>query len=64
MNNLITSYSYFEHLLLTLLASGLGLSIVKQILDVHKGLIKVENKTKKNKKIIGAKFTIILKKII
>jgi len=27
MNNLITSYSYFEHLLLTLLASGLGLSI-------------------------------------
>lgn len=27
MNNLITSYSYFEHLLLILLASGLGLSI-------------------------------------
>ena len=44
--------------------SGLGLSIVKQILDVHKGLIKVENKTEKNKKVIGAKFTIILKKII
>ena len=27
MNNLITSYSYLEHLLLILLASGLGLSI-------------------------------------
>ena len=44
--------------------SGLGLSIVKQILDVHKGVIKVENRTEKNKKIDGAKFTIIFEKVI
>ena len=44
--------------------SGLGLSIVKQILEVHKGLIKVENRLGKNKKIIGAKFIITLKKHI
>ena len=44
--------------------SGLGLSIVKQILDVHKGLIKVKNRFGKNKKIIGAKFIITLKKVI
>ena len=44
--------------------SGLGLSIVKQILDIHKGLIKVENKNEKNTKITGAKFTVILKKDI
>ena len=44
--------------------SGLGLSIVKQILDVHRGLIKVENRLNKNKKTIGAKFIITLKKII
>ena len=44
--------------------SGLGLSIVKQILDVHRGLIKVENRLDKNKKTIGAKFIIILQKTI
>ena len=44
--------------------SGLGLSIVKQILDVHKGLITVKNRLDKNKKIIGAKFIITLKKVI
>ena len=44
--------------------SGLGLSIVKQILDVHRGLIKVENRLDKNKKTIGAKFIITLQKII
>ena len=44
--------------------SGLGLSIVKQILEVHKGLVKVENRLEKNKKIIGAKFIITLKKHI
>ena len=44
--------------------SGLGFSIVKQILDVHKGLIKVKNRFGKNKKIIGAKFIITLKKVI
>ncbi len=44
--------------------SGLGLSIVKQILDVHKGLIKVENRYGKNKKVIGAQFIITLKKVI
>ena len=44
--------------------SGLGLSIVKQILEVHKGVIRVENRLGKNKKIIGAKFIITLKKHI
>ena len=44
--------------------SGLGLSIAKQILDIHKGLITVENRLSKNKKIIGAKFIITLKKVI
>ena len=44
--------------------SGLGLSIAKQILDIHKGLVTVENRLNKNKKIIGAKFIITLKKVI
>ena len=35
--------------------SGLGLSIVKQILDIHKGIITVENRLGKNKRIVGAK---------
>ena len=43
--------------------SGLGLSIVKQILDIHKGLIKVENRIGKDNKIKGAKFILTLKKI-
>ena len=44
--------------------SGLGLSIVKQILDVHKGFIKAENRFGNNKKVIGAKFIITLKKFV
>ena len=43
--------------------SGLGLSIVKQIIDAHSGEIKVENRFGLNKRIIGAKFTIILNKL-
>ena len=42
--------------------SGLGLSIAKQIIDVHKGTINVENRINKNKEINGAKFIITLKK--
>ena len=43
--------------------SGLGLSIVKQILDIHKGIITVENRLGKNKRIVGAKFILTLKKL-
>ena len=42
--------------------SGLGLSIEKLIIDVHKGTINVENRINKNKEINGAKFIITLKK--
>ena len=43
--------------------SGLGLSISKQIIDVHNGSIQVKNRMDKNGKIFGAQFTIFLKKI-
>ena len=43
--------------------SGLGLSISKQIIEVHNGSITAENKINKNGKIAGARFTIMLKKI-
>ena len=42
--------------------SGLGLSIAKQIIDIHKGEIKVENRLGRNNKILGAKFSVILPK--
>ena len=42
--------------------SGLGLSISKQIIDVHKGIIRAENRLDKNGKILGSRFTILLKK--
>ena len=43
--------------------SGLGLSISKQIIDVHNGSIKVANRMDKNGKVSGAQFTIFLKKV-
>ena len=43
--------------------SGLGLSISKQIIEVHNGSITAKNKINKNGKIAGARFTIMLKKI-
>ena len=43
--------------------SGLGLSISKQIIETHKGSIKVENRINKSGKIIGARFIIIIPKM-
>ena len=43
--------------------SGLGLSISKQIIEVHNGSITAQNKINKNRQDSGARFTIILKKI-
>lgn len=43
--------------------SGLGLSICKQIVKAHKGRIFAENRKDVHGRILGAKFTVILRKI-
>ncbi len=44
--------------------SGLGLSIAKQIIDAHSGIISAENLKDENGNILGARFTIRLKSAI
>ena len=51
----VTEYTYIEYILLILLASGLGLSICKQIVKTHGGSIIAGNKENG-----GAIFTVTL----
>ena len=40
--------------------SGLGLSISRQIIENHKGLIRAENRTDAEGQVLGARFTVVL----
>lgn len=40
--------------------SGLGLSISRQIIESHKGLIRAENRTDAEGRVLGARFTVVL----
>ena len=46
------------------MGTGIGLSVVKNIIEVHKGQIKLDNNISENSSVIGAIVTLIIPKTL
>ncbi len=46
------------------MGTGIGLSVVKNIIEVHKGQIKLDNNISENNSVIGAIVTLIIPKTL
>ena len=46
------------------MGTGIGLSVVKNIIEVHKGQIKLENNLSENSSVFGATVTLLIPKTL